>query len=160
MPGCGRGHDVRLAASHGCHVTGLDISQMAIEEAKMLGGSDHAHYVIADFFQLPGSLMNQFDGIIEHTCFCAIRHEERTAYLESVLQALRPQGWLLGVFFIQVSDESEGEPPWSVSSEELDRLFSKDFELIESYTALQTYESRKDCTEELRFMRRKSVRLS
>ena len=97
LPGCGRGHDVRLFASHGCDVTGLDISQKAIEEANKLREGDNEHYIVADFFQLPKPLIGTFDGIVEHTCFCAIRHEMRASYLESALLALQPKGWLLGV---------------------------------------------------------------
>ena len=159
LPGCGRGHDARLLASHGCDVTGLDISQKAIEEAEILSQGDRVNYIVADFFQLPKVLTGVFDGIVEHTCFCAIHLEQRSLYLDSVLQALHGEGWLLGVFFIETNNKDNEGPPWSVSSEELDRFFSKDFELIECYTAKHTYESRKDCTEEVRLMKRKPARL-
>ena len=154
LPGCGKGHDARLFASHGCDVTGLDISRKAIEEAEKLSDGGDEQYIVADFFELPELLIAEFDGIIEHTCFCAISQEQRPLYLESVLRALRPEGWLLGVFFIETNNEDEEGPPLSVSSRELDQFFSRDFELIERYTAEHTYESRKDCIEEVRLMKR------
>ena len=56
--GCGLGGPARfLAATHGCHVTGIDLSQPFIEAARMLtercGLADRATFLQGDALDLP-----------------------------------------------------------------------------------------------------------
>lgn len=60
----------------------------------------------------PGSL----DGVVEHTCFCAIDPSQREAYRDTVMRLLRPGGWLLGLFFCH---NREGGPPYGSNPDEL-----------------------------------------
>jgi thiopurine S-methyltransferase len=60
----------------------------------------------------PGDL----DGVLEHTCFCAIDPGQRPAYLEVMQRLLRPQGWLLGLFWCH---GRPGGPPWGSDPEQL-----------------------------------------
>ncbi|MFN5163242.1 MAG: bifunctional hydroxymethylpyrimidine kinase/phosphomethylpyrimidine kinase, partial [Cyanobacteriota bacterium] len=50
-----------------------------------------------------------FNGVLEHTCFCAIEPEARQTYLRTVKRLLAPDGWLLGLFWCH---GREGGPPF------------------------------------------------
>ena len=116
VPGCGRGHEARLLAELGFAVIGLDFSGEALREARQRHGEDSARlrWVQADLLD-PDSLAAagiddaSFDGVLEHTCFCAIEPEARPSYLRSIKRLLAPDGWLLGLFWCH---GRQGGPPF------------------------------------------------
>lgn len=110
VPGCGRGHDARQLARAGFQVTAVDLSRVAIEEARAARGDLGIDFVCADLFALPSDWDGQFDYVWEHTCFCAIHPEHRPRYVEAMHRLLKPHGELAGLFFIQESGHVEGPP--------------------------------------------------
>jgi methyl halide transferase len=125
VPGCGRGHEAALLAELGFTAIGLDFSAEAIARAQELHGADrwHLRWLQADLFDAtaleaagiePGSLQ----GVLEHTCFCAINPSQRPAYLEAVMRLLAPGGWLLGLFWCH---SRPGGPPWGSDAAELEQ---------------------------------------
>ena len=123
VPGCGRGHEAALLAELGFSVTGLDFSAEAIREARRLHGAGRLElrWLQADLFDQaalaasglgPASL----DGVLEHTCFCAIEPSQREAYRHTVIRLLKPGGWLLGLFFCH---GREGGPPYGADPQVL-----------------------------------------
>jgi thiopurine S-methyltransferase len=106
VPGCGRGHEARLLAQLGFAVVGLDFSAEAIAAARQVAAPPGANlrWLQANLFDRqalaaaglgPASLQ----GVVEHTCFCAIEPQQRPAYLHIVAELLVPGGWLLGLFW-------------------------------------------------------------
>lgn len=84
VPGCGRGYDVLLLASHGYDAIGLDISESAIKECKVLaekegptylhGATDPGTYqfIVGDFFsdnwlKSVGADESRFDFVYDYT---------------------------------------------------------------------------------------------
>ncbi|MEB3200594.1 MAG: bifunctional hydroxymethylpyrimidine kinase/phosphomethylpyrimidine kinase [Synechococcaceae cyanobacterium] len=129
VPGCGRGHEARLLAELGFHVVGLDFSGEAIAAAQRLHGPsrERLRWLQADLLDpgalaaaelLPGSV----DGIVEHTCFCALEPELRRRWLESLTRLLSPQGWLLGLF---ACHRHGGGPPYGIAPGELAALLGQ-----------------------------------
>lgn len=123
VPGCGRGHEAALLAGLGHGVVGLDFSGEALAEARRLHGPDRPalRWLQADLFDrqalaqaglTPGSLA----GAVEHTCFCAIDPAQRPDYLAVMRQLLRPEGWLLALFWCH---RREGGPPWGSDPRQL-----------------------------------------
>jgi thiopurine S-methyltransferase len=116
VPGCGRGHEAALLAGLGFAVVGLDFSSEAIKEARRLHGFDspQLRWVQADLFD-PAALEDaglepeSLDGVVEHTCFCAIDPALREAYRSTVKGLLKPGGWLLGLFLCH---SRAGGPPF------------------------------------------------
>ncbi|MFP4157197.1 MAG: methyltransferase domain-containing protein [Opitutales bacterium] len=155
VPGCGSGHDVRLLAGQGAVVTGLDIAPAALEVARRYPAAGRERYICGDFCALAETLRGGFDLLFEHTCLCAIDPAERQAYARSAAAALRPRGYLLGIFYRRVQDTGGGGPPYPVESGELDALFAAAFETLESYVPRRTYPSRPFGCEEVRWMRRR-----
>ena len=56
------------------------------------------------------------DGLLEHTCYCAIDPALRLAYRQSVATLLRPEGWLLGLFWCH---GRPGGPPYGSDAAQL-----------------------------------------
>lgn len=149
VPGCGLGHDVRaLAGSDGKpQVLGLDVSTSAVDEARQVPAVADESYEVGDWFDLKPAWMGAFDWVWEHTCFCAIDPEMRSAYVESAHAALRPGGQLLGVFYLDPYDDDHqpgGGPPHGVEEEELDEFFvgSGRFSLVEKWRPESAYAGR------------------
>jgi SAM-dependent methyltransferase len=141
VPGCGTGHDVRELAQRGLEVTGLDIAPLAVQRAR-----DHAPvagetYVVGDLFDLPAAMRGTFDGVFEHTCFCAIDPAQRAAYVRAVAGALKPGGRLLAVFFTDPDHDGEG-PPFGCTPAGLDALFGGAFRLVGEHGEIPTYPER------------------
>lgn len=153
VPGCGFGHDVRLLAAHGARAVGLDIAPAALEAARGFSATGVANYRLGDFFALDDDLRGAFDGVFEHTCFCAIHPSQRESYVRAVGEALKPEGWLLAVFFLNIEDP-EG-PPFPVSNEEIDALFGPFFATIRQWRPRSAYPGREG-REEMRLMRKTS----
>ena len=156
VPGCGAGHDVRALAAESVQVVGLDIAPRGIDKAETFPVSYDERYELGDFLNLGKQYHHAFDWIVEHTCLCAIDPSEREAYARSVVQALKPDGKYLAIFFREVSDYQGNGPPHPISREQSDALFGDSFELIKSFVPQQTYPSRAIGAEEVCWMRLKA----
>ena len=141
VPGCGTGHDVRALASLGLEVTGLDIAPLALEKARTHAAVGGEKYSLGDLFDLPGEFAKAFDGVFEHTCFCAIDPQRRADYADAVAAVLKPGGRLLSVFFLDPDNDGEG-PPFGCTAEETDRLFASRFRLLEEDAKPPTFPER------------------
>ena len=130
VPGCGLGHDIRAitAAEPTADVVGLDISRLAVEAARAIPPRGTERYREGDLFDLPEGMLEAFDWIFEHTCFCAIDPRQRDDYVTAVWTSLRPGGKLLGLFYLDPYDEEHlpGEgPPHGCTIDELEKRFEQ-----------------------------------
>ena len=141
VPGCGTGHDVRELARLGLSVTGLDIAPLALERACRYDKVADETYEPGDFFAPAPVGRELFDGIFEHTCFCAIDPARREDYVHAAAAALKPGGRLLAVFFTDPDHDGEG-PPHGCTRAELDGLFGRDFRLLEERREIPTFPER------------------
>jgi SAM-dependent methyltransferase len=143
VPGCGLGHDVRALAATADEVIGIDIAPSAVAAAQAIPRVGSESYEVADLFALPPHLRGSFDWVWEHTCFCAIDPAQRPAYVKAVAAALRPNGRLLAIFYLDPGNSSADEgPPFEVSIAELDRLFLPDFTLVGEWLPSHSYAGR------------------
>lgn len=153
MPGCGTGNDARWLATCGLDVVGLDLAPTALERARVATPAElKVEWTVGDFFNLPSKWHGTFDGVVEHTCFCAILPEQRTDYVQSCVQLIKPGGFLLGIFYRD--PDSEIGPPFGCTLDELDHLFSDAFELIEDYIPTTAFAGREG-KEQVRFYRKR-----
>jgi SAM-dependent methyltransferase len=152
VPGCGSGHDVRALAAQGAEVIGMDFAPGAIAATNAHANLPKTDFVLSDFLNLEPRFGGQFDWIFEHTCFCAIDPKRRPDYLRSCLQALRPGGSILGVFYINPDQDDPDHPPFRVSIAELDDWFAPHFETLHQAVPSMSYEGREG-RELLRVMR-------
>jgi len=129
VPGCGRGHDAAFLADQGLSVEAVDFSEEAEREAKRLySNKRNLHFSRADIFQCIQQKPGAFDGIFEHTIFCAIDPSQRQTFVQSIARALKPGGYWFGVFFLR---SSPGGPPFGLTQWELRERVKDDFEIFD-----------------------------
>ena len=95
--GCGEGGDAVWLAHHGWQVTGLDVSQVALDraaEAARAAGVT-VEWVCADVATLPAGTGGRFDLVSVH--YPALRHTPDDAAIRSLLDTVAPGGTLLVV---------------------------------------------------------------
>lgn len=141
VPGCGAGHDVRLLAAQGADVLGMDISATALEYARSFPNVGGEAYIQSDFLGLLHKFYGQFDWVFEHTCFCAIHPSDRFRYAAASARALRREGYLLAIFFINPDNPEDG-PPYDCPEEEIPAHFASWFDLKASWWPTQAYSGR------------------
>ena len=143
VPGCGRGHDVRLLARHGYRAHGVDFAAAAVAEARALAAADgvDAEFAQRDVFTLAAEHREAFDAAWEYTCFCAIDPARRPEYVAMLRAILKPGGTLLGCFY--PLREGEDGPPFPVSRAEIERLLGVGFRIVESAEPAVSVERRR-----------------
>jgi SAM-dependent methyltransferase len=144
VPGCGMGHDARWLAERGMEVTGADIAPLAIENAQKFPAEHRVDFRVADLFALPDDMRGAYDLAWEHTCLCALPLELRTKYILGVKSALKADGAVAGVFYMNPDmDPGEEGPPFGISVEALEKLWrDAGFEVVDSWVPTVGYEGR------------------
>jgi SAM-dependent methyltransferase len=144
--GCGTGEQTLLAASSGADALGVDVSSLALEQARgkaaargipaAAGGQiGNARFEVADALSL-GDLGVSFDTVIDSGLFHVFDDDNRARYVASLASVLRPGGHLYLMCF---SDRQPGTfGPRRVSEEELRAAFGDGWTILaiqaESFT--------------------------
>lgn len=143
VPGCGYGHDAALLSQVAQGVVAMDIADAAVDKGNELYGSlPNLTFKLADLFVSPDPSFAGFDGIWEHTCFCAIDPKMRRDYVEAMWRWLKPGGNLIGIFFTNPDVEPGEGPPFGVSVEEVCDVFDGYFELVSNQEPRSHYDGR------------------
>ena len=143
VPGCGAGHDVReIARNPASEVIGFDIAPSAIQRAKSFPATGRESYELGDFLAGDARRLGPFDSIFEHTCFCAIHPSRREDYAREAAGTLRPGGMLVGIFYGNPDNPDPNSPPFRCPTEDVQKLFLRDFELLQKKNHLATYPER------------------
>jgi SAM-dependent methyltransferase len=118
--GCGTGEQTLLAASSGADALGVDVSPLALEQARAARGIK-ARFEVADALSL-GDLGLTFDTVIDSGLFHVFDDDSRARYVASLASVLRPGGHLYLMCF---SDRQPGTlGPRRVSQDELRAAFA------------------------------------
>ena len=127
--GCGTGEQTLLAAASGADALGVDISPLAIEQArdKASARGIKTRFEVADALRL-GELGLTFDTIIDSGVFHVFDDDDRTRYVASLASVLRSGGRLYLMCF---SDRQPGTfGPRRVSQDELRAAFGDGWTII------------------------------
>ena len=136
--GCGTGEQTLLAASSGADALGVDVSPLALEQARgkaaargipaAAGGQiGKARFEVADALSL-GDLGLSFDTVIDSGLFHVFDDDNRARYVASLASVLRPGGHLYLMCF---SDRQPGTlGPRRVSQDELRAAFSDGWTIL------------------------------
>lgn len=129
--GCGRGDNAIMLAINGCDVTGIDLVENVISDAKAKAIERHVkvNFVVGDVLQMD-RLFNEadFDIVIDSGLFHAMTDEERPVFVQQVHRVLKPGG---KYFMLCFSDkEPEGYGPRRISKAEIERTFTPFFDII------------------------------
>lgn len=142
LPLCGKTLDIPWLVSQGYHVVGIELSQMAIdqffnelgvvpdkkEQGDLLHYStDNIDIYVGDIFNLNQKIMGQVDGVYDRGALVALPDSMRNQYT-SHLKAITDIAPQLLICFEYQDDVMQG-PPFSISSEELDRHYGDSYTL-------------------------------
>tara|TARA_B100000745_G_scaffold299541_1_gene250592 strand:- start:4114 stop:4716 length:603 start_codon:yes stop_codon:yes gene_type:complete len=144
--GCGKGHDAVMFAKKKFEVTAIDFAPSAISYLNHLAADAKVdiHAINTDIFNLSNEYYNQFNYVIEQTCFCAINPTMRNNYEQLVFNLLIKGGLLIGLWFPLDKNISEGGPPWATSIDEVKNLFSTRWEIERDEFSSLSIKPRKD----------------
>ena len=127
--GCGTGEQTLLAASSGAEALGVDVSPLALEQArgKATARGSTARFEVADALSL-ADLGLSFDTIIDCGLFHVFDDDPRARYVASLASVLRPGGRLYLMCF---SDRQPGTfGPRRVSQDELRAAFGDGWTIL------------------------------
>ena len=145
IPGCGKSDDALYLSSRGHDVYGIDFSENATNylNNKAKNNNIKLNVLNADFFNIDERFKNYFDVILEYTFFCAINPFKRTDYVSRCYNLLKKNGKLIGIFLPLLKQNNE-EPPFHISLNEINDLFSKKFKINKMEYSKYSIESRKN----------------
>ena len=129
--GCGRGDNARMLAINGCDVTGIDIVEDAITDAKAKAIKHHVkvNFVVGNVLQMDRLFIEaEFDIVIDSGLFHVMMDEERPVFARQIHRVLKPAG---KYFMLSFSDkEPEDYGPRRISKAEIERTFTPLFNII------------------------------
>jgi SAM-dependent methyltransferase len=139
VPGRGFGHEAIYLGRQGWHVTAVDFAPEAVAQLRKRAAGFTVSAVQRDIFELERDFAEQFDLVVEHTCYCAIPPEMREEYVRTMAAVLREEGVFVGLFW-----EVDGEgPPYSSSREEIKNRFSRLFSIEQIARATDSFAERR-----------------
>ncbi|EDM25532.1 thiol methyltransferase 1-like protein [Lentisphaera araneosa HTCC2155] len=127
--GCGGGHDANFFAQNDFNVTAVDFASEAVKLAR--SNYPQLNVIQKNILELSPEYDEQFDYVLEHTCFCAVPLDHRRAYMESAHAILKAGAYLFGLFYRFDPPDQDG-PPYSLSLEDLEDAYSGLFTLEEN----------------------------
>jgi len=127
--GCGTGEQALLAASSGADALGVDISPLAIEQARGKAATRgiKARFEVADALSL-GDLGLSFDTIIDSGLFHVLDDDNRARYVSSLASVSRPGGRLYLMCFSERQPGAFG--PRRVTQDELRAAFGDGWTIV------------------------------
>ncbi len=144
VPFCGKSRDLIYLSKHCGRVMGVEISEVAVHEFLEDNSLDaeissYKEFKIfrtgnielwcGDFLKLPAQKVPLPDLIYDKAALVALSPDKRTAYAEKILELSRPDTGILLHHFMYNQDEMPG-PPFSVSKEEIRKLFGKNIDPV------------------------------
>ena len=127
--GCGTGEQTLLAASSGADALGVDVSPLALDQArgKAAARGVKARFEVADALSLE-DLGLSFDTVIDSGLFHVFDDDDRARYVASLASVLRSGGHLYLMCF---SDRQPGEfGPRRVTQDELRAAFGAGWTIL------------------------------
>jgi thiopurine S-methyltransferase len=149
LPLCGKTLDIGWLLSQGVQVTGIEISQLAIEQlfqelgvvpkitvhgkVSRYSASDIDIYM-GDVFNLSKDVLGEVDAIYDRAALVALPDELRIKYTKHLMEITDAAPQLVITF--EYDQSLKSGPPFSVDADELDRLFKDTYTLalLETYT--------------------------
>ena len=126
--GCGTGTNTLFLTQQGFEVTGVDLSEVAIQRAqeKARAAGVKTAFVCASVTALPG-FGEPYDFVFDRGCFHTLAKEQRGAFVAQLRDVTRPGS----VYFLLCGNAKEPQDPGppTVSEEEIRATFTRDFEI-------------------------------
>jgi len=92
--GCGNGRDCLYFAKNGLNVTGIDASQVAIDELRQNHSMDNCVFICDDFVSAESIYQIQYDYCYSRFTLHAINEQQETQILKKTFDMLKENGYL------------------------------------------------------------------
>ena len=152
VPLCGKSLDMLWLQQKGLHVTGVEISPVAVHaffeengltvtsqavQAGELYTTDGIEIYCADFFAMGSDEVSSCQAIYDRAALIAFPSDRRRAYAEHLIRIVPPLCRILLVVLEYDQSQMDG-PPFAVTHGEVDRLFGSAYriDVLESVDAL------------------------
>jgi len=147
VPAAGKGWDAEAFAKRGHNVLAVDFCPSALDSMELLANNNNNLLLLnIDMFLLNPYEEKRggkkFDIIYDYFGFNSIQPCRRDEYVEMWLKMLKDDGHLIGFFCPLCEDKHGGEPPYSISSKELEARFNGIMEIKERIVPRKSIESR------------------
>jgi ubiquinone/menaquinone biosynthesis C-methylase UbiE len=120
-----------MLAINGCDVTGIDLVEDAINDAKAKAIRHHVkvNFVVGNVLQMDRLFIEaEFDTIIDSGLFHVMTDEERSLFAQQLYRVLKPVG---KYFMLCFSDKEPGDyGPRRISKAEIELTFKSLFNII------------------------------
>ena len=143
VPLCGKSRDMFWLRNRGHAIVGVELSDIAVKSffaehgyvpVKCSRGefdifeADGIRLLCGDFFELTGADLKDVTSVYDRASLVALPPDMREHYAMHLIDILRPSARILLVTFDYPQNEMSG-PPFSISPEEVERLFGKRTEI-------------------------------
>ena len=148
IPLCGKSRDIQWLLSHGYHIKGAELSELAIThlfEDLQITPTIHAeggfkHYsadqidiYVGDFFELSAAQLGPIDAVYDRAAYVALPHAMRLDYARHLAELTNHAPQLL-ITFLYDQSLVDG-PPFSIPAQELHDQYGDTYD-IEKVTAI------------------------
>ena len=137
VPLCGKSLDLKWLVQQGCHVVGVELSQLAVDaffseqsiqpdiqtnDKFQLYASKQLKIWCGDIFDFPDTQLEMIQAVYDRGALVALPADMRKAYMQKLLQGLPNKArWLLVTF--EYDESFMQGPPFSVSQNEVQMYF-------------------------------------
>ncbi|KXZ72985.1 thiopurine S-methyltransferase [Acinetobacter venetianus] len=160
IPLCGKSLDIHWLLQQEFHVTGIDLSPIAIEEliselkleftVSQVGGLTHYHHhnidlYVGDFFELSLSHIFKIDATYDRAALVALPEHMREAYTRHLVQLTQNAPQLLISF--EYDQDLLAGPPFSVPEQELRKYYSSRYKIKQLASEYEKLKGKVDAKE-------------
>jgi len=142
VPLCGKSLDLAFLAEHAETVLGVEYADQAIEEFFIERGLEPTieagpprryradNYVLfaGDYYDVTSEHLGPLDAVFDRASLVALDPETRTKYVDHMRSLMATGSRMLLMTFSYDQSEMNG-PPWSVSEDEVERLYADGFDI-------------------------------
>jgi methyl halide transferase len=127
--GCGSGQDAMLFSTKGFDVVAFDFAPTAIQRACATAQNRGltTQFYQRNIFALEAAFQQNFDYVLEHSCFCAIDPSLRSQYVQVVKDLLKSNGQLIALFYTHHTASGQ---PFGAKPQEILDCFEPHFDRI------------------------------
>ncbi len=170
IPLCGKSLDIHWLLQQEFHVTGIDLSPIAIEEliselkleftVSQVGDLTHYHHqnidlYVGDFFELSLDHISMIDAIYDRAALVALPEHMREAYTQHLVQLTQTAPQLLISF--EYDQDLLAGPPFSVPEQEIRKYYASRYEIKQLASEYEKLKGKVDAKENVWLLEKTST---
>ncbi|MFG0588674.1 thiopurine S-methyltransferase [Acinetobacter sp. YQ_14] len=170
IPLCGKSLDIQWLFEQGFHVTGIDLSPIAIEEliselkleftVSQVGDLTHYHHqsidlYVGDFFELNIDHISKIDATYDRAALVALPEHMRETYTQHLIQLTQNAPQLLISF--EYDQDLLAGPPFSVPEQEIRKYYASHYQIKQLVSEYEKLKGKVDAKENVWLLEKTST---